>query len=68
MYLFGGSARRILARFGRGEIRRFIVCCLFVAKTAAVKGPASANAVLMIRRAGMWTRHGVADNLKPARD
>jgi hypothetical protein len=36
MYLFGGRVRRIAAPFGRGEMRRFIVCYLFAAKTAEI--------------------------------
>jgi hypothetical protein len=32
IYLFGGFTRRIVAPFGRAEMGRFIVCCLFGAE------------------------------------
>jgi hypothetical protein len=68
MYLFGGRARRIVAPFGRGEMRRFIVCCLFAAKTAEIKdrtvADRSRDSVAQLFAACL----GLADNLKPCRD
>jgi hypothetical protein len=67
MYLFGGSACRILAPFGRGELRRFC-SLLFVRRRNCRKnrrdGAASVRAIR--RRKGLRTGLGLAVSVKPA--
>jgi hypothetical protein len=65
IYLFGGFTRRIVARFGRGEMERFIVCCLFGAKRPEIT--VSAGRACGSRFGGdVGSRClSVADSLKP---
>jgi hypothetical protein len=65
MYLFDGSARRIVAPFDPGEMRRFVVWSL---EATGFKGPARRTPCARFAASPCATRLGVADNLKPVGD
>jgi hypothetical protein len=68
MYLFGNCARRIPAPFGRREMRRFVVCCLFVAETAEIPREIGVEPLRDSASVPLAARLGLADNLKADRD